>query len=93
MEGEIDITTTSRMTLRGIHAFLAVSALLLVPAWSQASAATCAGKHATIVGTPGNDVIVGKKASDVIYGGGGNDRITGGPTATTRSAAAPATTS
>ena len=37
------------------------------------------GKHATIVGTAGNDVIVGKKASDVIYGGGGDDRISGGP--------------
>jgi Ca2+-binding RTX toxin-like protein len=52
---------------------------LLIPAWSQASAASCAGKHATIVGTPGNDTIVGKKASDVIYGGGGDDRISGGP--------------
>jgi Ca2+-binding RTX toxin-like protein len=53
--------------------------LLLIPAWSAAGAATCDGHHATIVGTPGNDVIVGKKASDVIYGGGGDDRISGGP--------------
>src|SRR5258707_12368459 len=45
----------------------------------SAAAATCHGKHATIVGTPGDDVIAGKKASDVIYGGGGNDRISGGP--------------
>src|SRR6188474_1931545 len=44
-----------------------------------AGAASCKGRHATIVGTPGNDVIVGKRASDVIYGGGGNDRISGGP--------------
>jgi Ca2+-binding RTX toxin-like protein len=60
-------------------ALLGAALLLLAPAWSQAAAATCAGKHATIVGTPGNDVLVGKKASDVIYGGGGDDRITGGP--------------
>src|SRR4051812_29226973 len=57
---------------------LALGALLFAPV-AQSSAATCGGKHATIVGTPGNDVIVGKKASDVIYGGGGNDRISGGP--------------
>jgi Ca2+-binding RTX toxin-like protein len=53
--------------------------LLLAPAWSAASAATCDGHHATVVGTAGDDVIVGKKASDVIYGGGGDDRISGGP--------------
>jgi Ca2+-binding RTX toxin-like protein len=53
--------------------------LLLIPLTGDAAAATCAGKHATIVGTPGNDVIVGKKASDVIYGGGGDDQISGGP--------------
>jgi len=53
--------------------------LLVLGMSTEASAATCAGKHATIVGTPGNDTIVGKKASDVIYGGGGNDRISGGP--------------
>jgi Ca2+-binding RTX toxin-like protein len=60
-------------------ALIGASLLLAIPAASQAVAATCDGKHATIVGTPGNDVIVGKKASDVIYGGGGNDRISGGP--------------
>jgi len=60
-------------------AFGVAAVLLLLPAWSDAGAATCAGKHATIVGTPGDDVIVGKKASDVIYGGGGNDKISGGP--------------
>jgi Ca2+-binding RTX toxin-like protein len=60
-------------------ALLGAALLLAVPAASQAGAATCAGKHATIVGTPGDDVIVGKKASDVIYGGGGDDKISGGP--------------
>ncbi|HEY5052761.1 MAG TPA: calcium-binding protein [Solirubrobacterales bacterium] len=70
----------NRTLLRRACGALIGSALLCaVPAASQASAATCAGKQATIVGTPGNDVIVGKKASDVIYGGGGDDKISGGP--------------
>jgi Ca2+-binding RTX toxin-like protein len=60
-------------------AMLGTALIFLLPAWSQASAATCAGKHATIVGTPGDDTIVGKKASDVIYGGAGDDTISGGP--------------
>ena len=33
----------------------ALGAALLAPAWSQASAASCDGKHATIVGTAGDD--------------------------------------
>src|SRR3954449_11449870 len=72
-------TAIGSRSLRCIAGSLAVGAALLAPAWSQASAASCAGKHATIVGTPGNDTIVGKRASDVIYGGGGDDRIVGGP--------------
>jgi Ca2+-binding RTX toxin-like protein len=63
---------------RCFAAALGAVIILLVPAWSQASAARCDGRHATIVGTAGDDVIVGKRASDVIYGGGGNDRIKGG---------------
>ncbi len=58
---------------------LSCAALLLLAFAAGASAARCGGKHATIVGTAGNDVLVGKSASDVIYGGGGNDRISGGP--------------
>ena len=38
----------------------------------------CRGKLATIVGTPGNDVINGTSKNDVIVGGGGNDTIDGG---------------
>ena len=52
--------------------FLLSALILLVPAWAKAEAASCGGHHATIVGTPGDDVIVGKRASDVIYGGGGD---------------------
>ncbi len=67
------------ISVRTSLALLGLLLALLAPAWSQATAATCGGKHATIVGTPGNDTIVGKKASDVIYGGGGDDKISGGP--------------
>src|SRR6187549_327641 len=66
--------------MRGfLGALAACAGLLLLVAAGPAQAASCGGRHATIVGTAGNDVIVGKKASDVIYGGGGDDRITGGP--------------
>ena len=44
-----------------------------------AVAKSCGGRTATIVGTPGNDLLIGKRASDVIYGGGGDDLILGGP--------------
>ncbi len=43
-----------------------------------ASVETCAGKVATIVGTPGDDVLRGTHFPDVIVGGGGNDLLTGG---------------
>ena len=71
--------TTRLQTTRFLAALLAcATGLLLVAGVGQAAAATCAGKHATIVGTPGNDVIVAKRGNDVIYGGGGNDKIYGG---------------
>src|ERR1044072_9817210 len=71
---------TMKMACRSrcLLTMLAVGVGLFVPASGSTSAATCAGKHATIVGTAGNDHIVGKGASDVIYGGGGDDTITGG---------------
>ena len=40
--------------------------------------ATCNGLPATIIGTPGDDVIYGTNGSDVIVGLGGNDTIYGG---------------
>jgi Ca2+-binding RTX toxin-like protein len=39
--------------------------------------ASCAGNPATIVGTPGNDVLTGTPGRDVIAGLGGNDVING----------------
>jgi Ca2+-binding RTX toxin-like protein len=44
---------------------------------------TCAGKRATIIGTPGNDVIFGIRRNDVIVGLGGRDEIRGGAAADT----------
>ena len=41
------------------------------------SRVTCAGRSATIVGTPGNDRIEGTPGDDVIAGLGGNDRLAG----------------
>jgi Ca2+-binding RTX toxin-like protein len=38
---------------------------------------TCQGLTATIVGTPGPDVIYGTPGRDIIQGGGGNDVIRG----------------
>ena len=37
----------------------------------------CGGKNATIVGSPGHDVLTGTDGVDVIAGMGGNDKITG----------------
>ncbi|GAA0611257.1 hypothetical protein GCM10009547_11630 [Sporichthya brevicatena] len=39
--------------------------------------ATCRGEKATIVGTPGDDVLIGTAGRDVIVGLGGNDVIRG----------------
>jgi uncharacterized repeat protein (TIGR01451 family) len=41
----------------------------------EAPAPTCGGQGATIVGTPGDDVLVGSAAGDVILASAGNDRI------------------
>ena len=43
----------------------------------------CDGLEATIIGTPGDDVLAGTFADDVIAGLGGNDTITGGAGADT----------
>ena len=53
-------------------------AALLVPVAVGAQAQqTCDGRVATIVGTPGDDVIVGTQGDDVIVGLGGDDQIRG----------------
>ena len=69
---------------RGLGAGLAACAVLamttvgLVAAPTQGAAVpTCAGRAATIVGTPGHDEIHGTAGRDVIVGRGGNDDIEG----------------
>lgn len=41
----------------------------------EATSPTCGGRQATIVGTPGADVLAGSAGNDVIFAGAGNDRI------------------
>jgi RTX calcium-binding nonapeptide repeat (4 copies) len=52
--------------------------LTLLAPGAGAIAKSCGGRTATIVGTPGDDLLIGKRSSDVIYGGGGDDYIDGG---------------
>lgn len=56
----------------------AMIAVLLAPVAVGAQAQpTCDGRVATIVGTPGDDVLVGTQGDDVIVGLGGDDTIRG----------------
>jgi Ca2+-binding RTX toxin-like protein len=59
----------------------AIALLTLAAGLSTGAAATkpatCFGRTATIVGTPGDDTITGTPGSDVIYAGDGNDHIRG----------------
>src|SRR5438132_11743976 len=55
----------------------AVFSLNTVPAVGRTVTPTCHGRKATIVGTPGNDLLRGTRGADVIVGLGGNDIILG----------------
>ncbi len=58
-------------------AALLLAAALLVPTAAVAKRATlCMGLTATIVGTPGDDILSGTSGADVIHGLGGDDIIT-----------------
>jgi poly-gamma-glutamate synthesis protein (capsule biosynthesis protein) len=59
--------TVATVTMLGTEALEATSA-----AWGPLS---CRGRAATIVGTPGPDVLLGTPADDVIVGRGGDDLI------------------
>lgn len=65
-----------RPLLIAVLAFLAVS---IAPgsATAQTTPVTCGGQVATIVGTPGDDVLVGTSGVDVIAALGGDDEIWG----------------
>src|SRR5687767_10966359 len=64
------------ISLRVVGACVALC-VLLFGAPAHAATPTCAGKQATIVGTPGTDILTGTEANDVIVGGGGLDQIRG----------------
>jgi Ca2+-binding RTX toxin-like protein len=53
------------------------SVLVGIATTPQTASFTCNGVSASIVGTPGDDVIVGTNGDDVISGRGGNDTIVG----------------
>lgn len=58
-------------------ALVLVVSVSLVVVDDASAAVTCNGEIATIVGTPGDDVLTGTPGPDVIAGLGGNDRIFG----------------
>lgn len=45
--------------------------------WTMYFGLQCGGLAATMIGTPGNDILVGTNGPDVIVGMGGNDQISG----------------
>lgn len=69
--------STHRTSATLAVAALALTAVTGVAAPSSAAARTCFGRHATIVGTGGDDDLHGTKGRDVIIGLGGNDEIEG----------------
>lgn len=73
------MTTPSGLTALAL--LTAGAAFALPPAPAAAvilSVSLCDGQVATVVGTPGADVLLGTPGRDVIAGLGGNDRISGG---------------
>lgn len=65
------------MRTRSVRGHSIVLAVLLSPAAFAADPLECAGKPATIVGTPADDILTGTNGNDVIVGLGGNDTIDG----------------
>ena len=68
----------SKRLRAGVAFYLMVGMLLVIPG-SVATAAPqlCGGMPATIIGTPGDDVLKGTESDDVIIGLAGNDRLVG----------------
>ena len=85
------ITRVTRVACALAASALAIAGLAGLAAGSTAAAAsptyTCFGKPATIVGTPGDDVLVGREnTADVIVGLGGDDVIRGSADVTSSTA-------
>ena len=66
-----------RRALVGATLAMSLTATLPVAANAATSTPRCNGVEATIVGTPGNDVLTGTPGRDVIVGLAGNDAISG----------------
>jgi Ca2+-binding RTX toxin-like protein len=67
-------STVHRATKLSVILFVAAAAL---PAPAAAAVPRCFGERATIVGTPGDDVLRGTRQADVIVGRAGDDTIRG----------------
>jgi Ca2+-binding RTX toxin-like protein len=68
----------ARWTILATFAALVAGVLAVTStAWAGGTTPTCFGQTATIVGTPGDDVLMGADGTDVIVGKGGNDTIYG----------------
>jgi Ca2+-binding RTX toxin-like protein len=70
-------STRHPLALLASVAMMASLAATVAGPVSAADTVTCLGKVATIVGTPGPDVLLGTNGRDVIAGLGGNDIIAG----------------
>ena len=70
-------STRRPLALLASFAMLASLATTVAGPVSAADTVTCLGKTATIVGTPGPDVLLGTNGRYVIAGLGGNDIIAG----------------
>ncbi len=64
--------------LVAVLAFVAVPVGAASPAGAGPPGPDCLGRHATVVGTPGNDILRGTSHGDVMVGLGGKDTILGG---------------
>jgi Ca2+-binding RTX toxin-like protein len=67
-----------RIAAVAVAALTAASLGLAGSPRAEAAATGCADLAATILGTPGDDVIVGTPGNDVIAAGGGNDTVDAG---------------
>src|SRR5205807_6990972 len=85
--GRAETGLVRRVLVLVAAAMMAVVGTAGRPAGAQTVELTCRGRIATIIGTPGDDlirgtpapdVIVGLGGGDLIFGGGGNDVICGG---------------
>jgi Ca2+-binding RTX toxin-like protein len=66
-----------RTQLAALAGAVLIAPVAVLPAPAQAATPSCHGHPATIVGTPGSDLLEGTDGDDVIVGGAGDDSIVG----------------